>query len=338
MSSIHNVTCIKAYDRVGPGLCLLCLLVCLAPVSCVEEMFRGVDPVSGAEVMCHQCPPGQFLRQRCTAAQQSVCEDCPPGSFTALWNHISRCLRCGVCGRNMEETRSCSRDRDCDCQCKHGYFYSQRAGMCVRWSECATGQGVTAPGETRTKPGLNQDIVCALCANGTFSDQVSSESTCSAHKTCSAHEKAIIKGNSWHDAVCATCQEARHKGKPATSALLTLSYPEDILRTILPSFFSHHTLSLRRLRHVVSKLPSVQGRVLRRRSLSGLNQDQLRSRLDLWIRESHPDYFRTLHKILQETGAAYTAEKLQHKLDRIKSALNHICPNGNGTELELNQV
>ncbi|KAJ0055203.1 hypothetical protein NL108_012720, partial [Boleophthalmus pectinirostris] len=55
------------------------------------------------------------------------------------------------------------------------------------------------------------DAVCASCPNGTFSDQVSSEATCSAHKTCPAHEKAVIKGNSWHDTVCAPCHEARQK-------------------------------------------------------------------------------------------------------------------------------
>ncbi|XP_072304431.1 tumor necrosis factor receptor superfamily member 6B [Eucyclogobius newberryi] len=278
-------------------------------VNSVELTFRGVDPVSGAELSCLQCPPGKFLRQRCTAAQQTVCEDCPPGSFTALWNHISRCLRCGVCGRNMVETSHCSRQRDCDCQCRHGFYYKQRAGMCVRWAPCEPGHGVSTPGTPF------ENTICVPCANGTFSDQISSESSCSSHKICSGtNEKIIVKGNAWHDTICATCSDARGKE------------PVDILRTFLPSFFSRHVLSLRRLRHVLSKLPSGGGRTVQRHSLSGLNQDQLQTRLDLWIRDSRPDHLRTLPQILTETGAFHTAERLQDKLGRVKSTLSQICP------------
>lgn len=289
----------------------------------VPHTFKDVDPVSGKEVTCAQCPPGQFLRRRCTESTESVCEDCPPGSFTALWNYIGRCLRCGICGRNMVQHRVCQRDRDCACQCKPGYYYKERAGMCVRWAECGTGTGVTVPGS----PVRNTE--CAPCANGTFSDRVSSESGCSAHSLCQAPgSKVILKGNAWHDLICAgSCEEAcRHDGV-------------DFLRRLLPSFFSHHSLSLRRLRHVHSKLPSADVTGKRRRSaVSGLNQDQLKARLDQWILESSPDHLRTLPQILIETGAVYTAERLTAKLTRIQSNIQQLCPQETSSKPGLNQV
>ncbi|KAK7898187.1 hypothetical protein WMY93_019040 [Mugilogobius chulae] len=146
----------------------------------VDQTFSCVDPVSGAELTCRQCPPGKYLLSRCTSERQ----------------------------RNMVETSRCSAEKDCDCECKPGYYYKQRAGMCVRWSECTTGQGVVQKGTP------SENTVCAPCSNGTFSDQVSSESVCSPHRICSGpEEKTVVKGNSWHDAVCVSCSQARGKSR-----------------------------------------------------------------------------------------------------------------------------
>ncbi|CAL9691000.1 unnamed protein product [Knipowitschia caucasica] len=274
-----------------------------------ELTFGCQDPVSGVHLTCAQCPPGRFLRERCTAERDSVCEECPPGSFTALWNHINRCLSCGVCGRNMVETTRCSRQRDCACECKHGYYYRQRAGMCVRWSQCGTGHGVSQPGSPHV------DSVCAPCPDGTFSNTVSSESSCVSHTNCSSiNMEAVVKGNSWHDNVCSTCIEAQSQD------------PLQLGRPLLASFFAHHELSLRRLRHVVSMLPPSGGTGTHRRALSSLNQGQLQTRLEQWISETSLEHLRTLPPILSETGAMHTAEKLRNKLTRIQTGLNQVCP------------
>uniref|UniRef100_A0A8C6TU63 TNFR-Cys domain-containing protein n=1 Tax=Neogobius melanostomus TaxID=47308 RepID=A0A8C6TU63_9GOBI len=266
------------------------------------------------------------MERRCTASSPSVCEACPPGSFTALWNYIGRCLRCSVCARNMVQSRECRRDADCSCECRHGYWYKERAGMCVRWSECGTGHGVTAAGSPQT------DIVCSPCVNGTFSDRVSSESGCSAHSVCVAPRSEVLRGTAWHDVICAS---------PYSLLLITNppALPPDaahFLRPLLPSFFSHHALSVRRLRHLLGKLPSSDSDSVakRRRSISRLTQDQLRARLDQWVREAGPAHLRSLPLLLAETGAMFTADRLTHKLGlqkvmekQVNSASNqNICP------------
>lgn len=156
--------------------------------------------------------------------------------------------------------------------------------------------------------------MCEVCTNGTFSNEVSSESHCILHSNCEAQGlKVMLRGSSWHNTVCSSCEETRTKDGV------------DYLRQILPSFFTHHQLSLRRLRHVVTKLPSANSRTITRRSVSGLNQSELQAQLDAWILNSSAEHLRKLPQILIETGAHYSADRLQNKLKRIDGSLSQLC-------------
>ena len=108
--------------------------------------FQDTDPLTGTPVVCDRCAPGTFLRARCTATRKSECAPCPAGSFTELWNYIGKCLRCGVCGQKQVVKTACSADSDCRCECKQGYYYKKKYDMCLRHSECPSGQEVLTQG------------------------------------------------------------------------------------------------------------------------------------------------------------------------------------------------
>uniref|UniRef100_A0A3B3YZN1 TNFR-Cys domain-containing protein n=1 Tax=Poecilia mexicana TaxID=48701 RepID=A0A3B3YZN1_9TELE len=166
--------------------------------------YEVTDPITGKPLQCDRCPPGTFLRASCSSIKERECAPCPQGSFTELWNYIGRCLRCGVCGRNQVVKKECTAISDCQCECKPGYFYSQDYDMCVRHSECPSGQEVLTKGTAET------DTVCSVCSEGSFSDISSAHQNCTQHKNCSdAGLQLVLRGSSWHDSVCANCQHQK---------------------------------------------------------------------------------------------------------------------------------
>lgn len=108
--------------------------------------FKDTDRMTGASLECDRCPPGTYLRARCTSTQKSQCAPCPSGSFTELWNYIGKCLRCDVCGQNQVVKRACTADSNCHCECKQGYYYKTEYDMCIGHSACPVGEGVLSNG------------------------------------------------------------------------------------------------------------------------------------------------------------------------------------------------
>lgn len=56
-----------------------------------------------------------------------------------------------------------------------------------------------------------EDTVCQVCPNGTFSDAVSSVQNCTEHRGCAAAAglQLLLRGCTWHDSVCVSCTELR---------------------------------------------------------------------------------------------------------------------------------
>ncbi|KAF7641434.1 hypothetical protein LDENG_00281530, partial [Lucifuga dentata] len=126
---------------------MLLLLVSLLPVALVSpaaplRMFQRTDPHTGMSLLCDRCPPGTYMHACCTATSKTQCAPCPSGSFTELWNHISKCLRCGVCGHNQVVKSACKANSDCRCACKDGHYFHKKYDMCLRHSACPSGHGV----------------------------------------------------------------------------------------------------------------------------------------------------------------------------------------------------
>ncbi|XP_044026823.1 tumor necrosis factor receptor superfamily member 6B-like [Siniperca chuatsi] len=270
--------------------------------------FTDRDPNTGRTVVCDRCPPGTYLRARCTDTQKSECAPCPAGSFTELWNYIGKCLRCGVCSQNQVVKTACSADSDCQCECKQGYYYEKKYDMCLRHSECQSGQGVL------TKGTADEDTVCQMCPKGTYSDTVSAHQNCTEHKHCNASGlELVLKGSTWHDSVCASCEGLRSRDGA------------DYLKEILPAFFVHQKMPITRLRRVVQRLPSEGDR--KQKETSGLNLSDLHVRINTWVASATAKQIRQLPKILPRANSA--GERLQRKLQRIDSHLNELCFGGN---------
>uniref|UniRef100_A0A4W6BSX6 TNFR-Cys domain-containing protein n=1 Tax=Lates calcarifer TaxID=8187 RepID=A0A4W6BSX6_LATCA len=267
-----------------PVMLLSARAVLVASVAAPALTFRGTDPITGQPVVCDRCPPGTYLRARCTMTRKSECAPCPPGSFTELWNHIGKCLRCGVCGHDQVVKKACSADSDCQCQCKDGYYYQKNYDMCLRHRECPSGEGVLTEGTA------DEDTVCHTCPNGTYSDTMSAHQTCTEHKSCrAAGQQLVLKGSIWHDSLCVSCTELQSRDGA--------SY----LREILPAFFAHHTLTVKRLRRIVHHLPSEDGK--KQAGTSTLNLPELRVRINAWVASATAQQIRRLPEALIKAGA-----------------------------------
>ncbi|XP_047239043.1 tumor necrosis factor receptor superfamily member 6B-like [Girardinichthys multiradiatus] len=279
--------------------------------------YADTDPITGRPVQCDSCPPGTYLSAGCSSIRKSDCAVCPDGSFTELWNYIGRCLRCGVCGRNQVVKKKCTADSDCQCECKQGYFYHQDYDMCMRHSECPSGCGVL------TKGTLEKDTVCSICPNGTFSDIYSTDHKCSQHKSCSdAGLQLVLKGSTWHDNVCANCIELKDGAT--------------YLKEIIPAFFIHHKIKLKRLRRIVLKLPSQD--VREQEGTFELSFSQLHSRISSLVSSATPMQIRQLPVVLIKMRASHAGEKLRNKLNRIDKNLSKQCNLGSVSKVDLNSA
>uniref|UniRef100_A0A3Q3N303 Tumor necrosis factor receptor superfamily member 6B-like n=1 Tax=Mastacembelus armatus TaxID=205130 RepID=A0A3Q3N303_9TELE len=293
-----------------PVVLLFLRTVQVGAVAAPVLKFRETDPVTGNSVECDRCQPGTYLRARCTATTMSVCAPCPPGSFTELWNHIGKCLRCGVCGQNQVERSACTADRDCQCQCVLGYYYEEKYEMCLRHKTCPSGQGVLTEGTPEN------DTACHVCPNGTFSDNVSAHHNCTQHLNCEAAGlKLVLKGAAWHDSVCASSTE------------LTSKNSGDYLREIVPAFFVHHKPHIRRLRRIVHKLPSKDSR--KQEGTAGLNLPALLERINTWVASATSEQIQQLPDLLTKAGADNAGERLHNKMQRIESNLKELRSLGN---------
>lgn len=273
--------------------------------------FEDRDPFTGQSLACDRCPPGTYLRSTCSATRKSVCAPCPEGSFTELWNHIGRCLRCAVCSVNQEVKTECSAKTDCQCQCVQGYYYKEDYDMCVQHSDCPLGQGVLTEGTP------DHDTVCSTCSNSTFSDVASAHLNCTEHKSCDAGTKLVMKGAIWHNSVCANCRELQDGAV--------------YLKEIIPAFFKHHKMNVKRLRRIVHKLPSEDGK--RQEGTSGLHFSGLHARISTWVASATAKQIRELPAVVTKAGASVAGERLQNKLHRIDAELKEQCDLGNEVEV-----
>lgn len=287
-----------------------------AAAAAPPRTFADTDPITGRPLVCDQCPPGQYLGAKCTATQKSVCLSCPTGSFTELWNYIGKCLRCGVCARDQVEKTPCTEDRDCECECKPGYYFRKDYDMCLPHSRCQTGYEVLTAGTA------DVDTVCRPCSNTSFSDSASDEQRCTEHRRCdAAGQRLVLKGATWHDSICTSCEELRSKDGA------------DYLKEILPAFFAHQKLSFRRLQRLVQKLPVENGR--RVAAATGLDSAGLHERVNTWVASATVTQIRQLPAILRKVRAESAGDRLDSKLQRIDSNLAELCDSGNEVDGSL---
>ncbi|XP_064415047.1 CD27 antigen [Latimeria chalumnae] len=70
---------------------------------------------------CKMCPPGFFMKSRCTATSDTHCEPCVTGeAFNTGWNTKFSCERCRLCVEVFRYMKNCTHDSDSECTCKPG--------------------------------------------------------------------------------------------------------------------------------------------------------------------------------------------------------------------------
>lgn len=97
----------------------------------------------------------------------------------------------------------------------------------------------------------------------------------------------------------------------------------DYLKEILPDFFIHHKMNIKRKRRVVHKLLSESGE--KNTGTSQMDVSQLQRKIEEWAPSSTPNQVHKLIEILSKVGADSNAEKLKSKLNRINRFLTEDC-------------
>lgn len=120
-----------------------------------------------------------------------------------------------------------------------------------------------------------------------------------------------------------------------TDCLLSLDGAE-YLKEIVPAFFIHHKIKIKRLRRMVNKLPSDD--VRKQEGTLQLSFSELHSRISSWVSSAIPVQIRQLPVILIKLRASHAGEKLQKKLNGIDKNLLKLCHIGNDREVDLNET
>lgn len=119
----------------------------------------------------------------------------------------------------------------------------------------------------------------------------------------------------------------------ASSSPSLLADGADYLKEILPVFFVHQKIPIKRLRQIVHRLLSEDGR--RRGGTAGLNTSALHERINAWVASATAGQIRQIPELLRKTGANGAGEKLENKLRRIDARLTELCALGNEVDVVL---
>ncbi|XP_043736708.1 tumor necrosis factor receptor superfamily member 1A isoform X2 [Cervus elaphus] len=117
-------------------------------------------------ICCTKCHKGTYLYNDCPGpGLDTDCRVCASGTYTALENHLRRCLSCSRCRDEMfqVEISPCTVDRDTVCGCRKNQYreyWGETGFRCLNCSLCPNGT-VNIPCQER------QDTICH-CHMGFF--------------------------------------------------------------------------------------------------------------------------------------------------------------------------
>ncbi|XP_051526728.1 tumor necrosis factor receptor superfamily member 11B-like [Myxocyprinus asiaticus] len=269
------------------------LLLPVLSVSGSDRVYQRVDPVTGQTLLCDLCPPGFRLSAHCTRSRQTECVPCGADLYTEFWNFIPNCLLCDACTDNQRLVRACNGTVNALCECEVGFYWNQY--FCKRHTVCKPGHGVKSSGTQHT------DTVCELCSDGQFADITQAHAACVTHSTCGSDEHLVLPGSTWHDNVCATCDQITEKGWV------------DLFRPILSGLFVHQKIPVQRLQRILNRLLRKQGQRLHQ----GVTMQRAKSpmeKIHQWISRVSEEELQNLLKILKESHLEHFADKITHKI------------------------
>ncbi|KAJ8395282.1 hypothetical protein AAFF_G00034840 [Aldrovandia affinis] len=142
-------------------LSVMLLFVHAHAVTVNATTYQHFDSVTGRGLTCNRCPPGSYMRQHCTANQQTKCVPCPSNHFTQYWNYVTKCLYCSYCADDQIVKKECSPLHDRECECKEGYYWDSH--FCLKHTECPSGYGIKQKGTA------HKNNECEKCPHGSHS-------------------------------------------------------------------------------------------------------------------------------------------------------------------------
>nr|XP_020467553.1 tumor necrosis factor receptor superfamily member 9-like [Monopterus albus] len=150
--------------------------------------------LSGANVCCEACHPGNRLIARCGPNPKDLCEPCKTGTFTV--NPLAyRCDRCRGCYGALVLLKECTATTNTKCGCKEGLICGDdHCSFCV--TRCDKGQEPT------------EDRLCRPCPDGTFNDQVHQKCKPWSTKCPSEGQHIVAKGDAFTDMKCSNISVA----------------------------------------------------------------------------------------------------------------------------------
>ncbi|XP_036395643.1 tumor necrosis factor receptor superfamily member 6B-like [Megalops cyprinoides] len=269
--------------------------------------YQHQDPITGEILTCNRCPPGHHMHAHCTATHQTKCSPCKPEHFTQYWNYLSKCLYCNnFCGENEFIKQECSPLNNRVCECKDGYY--RNYGLCMRHKECPPGYGVEQRGTAF------RDTGCAKCSPSSYSSSSSALEACRNHTDCSSLGlETVMQGAAWHDSICASCEDLKARDR--------LVY----LKEILPDFFAHQKMKLRKMQRLTRILRQKNGKKLRQDTEDANAQKVLQSAVSEWIKDATEERLRALPEILSKLRLNNVADKLVRKINRVEGT--YLCGN-----------
>ncbi|XP_077025905.1 tumor necrosis factor receptor superfamily member 1A [Tamandua tetradactyla] len=133
-----------------------------------------------SSICCTKCHKGTYLHNDCPGpGLDTDCRECENGTFTAWENHVTQCLSCSKCRKEMDqvEISPCAVDRDTVCGCKKNQYRNY-------WSDT-----------------LFQCLNCSLCLNGTVHLPCQEKQ----NTVCNCHAGFFLRGNE-----CVSCSDCKN--------------------------------------------------------------------------------------------------------------------------------
>ncbi|XP_033825126.1 tumor necrosis factor receptor superfamily member 9a [Periophthalmus magnuspinnatus] len=163
---------------------LMCLLL-LRVSNCSPGQGCMQWDLSGEDVCCISCRPGNYLVSECGEDPSTLCAPCRPNMF-APSQTADKCQHCNQCIDPQVTVSSCTNSTDTVCRCKKGFLCgNQQCSFCVE--ECGKGQEPTS------------DRSCRPCPPGTFNDRTHQK--CKAWTRC-PNQIMEKHGDAFSDSKC----------------------------------------------------------------------------------------------------------------------------------------
>ncbi|XP_063818489.1 tumor necrosis factor receptor superfamily member 3 isoform X2 [Pseudophryne corroboree] len=92
---------------------------------CEEKQYMEEE----MDKCCARCPPGYYIKEKCSASSVTLCKPCSDGTYAANWNHATRCRHCYPCPSGLVMKQKCSAAHATVCGCPDGYNCTSRNGV-----------------------------------------------------------------------------------------------------------------------------------------------------------------------------------------------------------------